>query len=146
MRKKSTYADCSDNPIASYHWYRGPGKPVADMDILAPATASTYKYAVHSGANAIYFGYGEFNARAGADNFTASLKEVVSFCHFFNVKAYLALNIIFKDKEINDVVAGLTAGGLVDLNDLLDFLDVVGILGAGEHFRIIGIIPEYLMQ
>lgn len=103
MRKKSIYADCSDDPISSYHWYRGPGKPVADMEILAPATASTYKYAVNAGANAIYFGYGEFNARASADNFDTSLKEVVSYCHFFNVKAFLALNISFKRKELEEV-------------------------------------------
>lgn len=70
------------------------------MEILAPATASTYKTAVQSGADAIYFGYGEFNARAGADNFTSSLDEVTSYCHFFGVKAFLTLNIAMKETEL----------------------------------------------
>ena len=105
MRKESIYADCLNDPISSYHWYRGPGAPVADMEILAPTTVSTYKNAVNAGANAIYFGYGEFNARASADNFTTSLEEVVSYCHFYDVKAFLALNISQKGKELQDVEA-----------------------------------------
>lgn len=68
-------------------------------EILAPANRNTYKQAIYGGANAIYFGYKEFNARAGGDNFD-SLKEVVDFCHFYNVKAYLALNICFTNSEI----------------------------------------------
>ncbi len=71
-------------------------------EVLAPASVGTYKQAVYGGADAIYFGYGEFNARAGGDNFQ-SIKEVVDFCHFYNVKAYLALNICFKNTELNKV-------------------------------------------
>ncbi len=78
--------------------------PMREMEILSPASASTYKEAVHGGADAIYFGYGEFNARASADNFTTSLTEVVSYCHFYNVKAFLALNIAFKESELESVV------------------------------------------
>lgn len=72
------------------------------IELLAPASAITYKQAVYAGANAIYFGYGELNARANGDNVT-SLKEVVDFCHFFGVKAYLALNIEIFDKELPQV-------------------------------------------
>lgn len=71
-------------------------------EVLAPASVGTYKQAVYGGADAIYFGYGEFNARAGGDNFL-SIKEVVDFCHFYNVKAYLALNICFKNSELSRV-------------------------------------------
>ncbi len=73
------------------------------MEILAPATASTYKEAVLSGADAIYFGYGSLNARASADNLD-SFSEIVGFCHKNGVKAYLALNIILKDDEKDQAV------------------------------------------
>src|SRR5574344_231069 len=59
--------------------------------ILSPVSANTFKQAIYGGADAVYFGYGVFNARAGAENFN-SIGEVVDFCHFYNVKAYLALN------------------------------------------------------
>ena len=73
------------------------------VEILAPANTKTYKQAVYNGADAIYFGYGEFNARANGDNFT-SIKEVVDFCHFYSVRAYLALNISFYNDEIKSVI------------------------------------------
>lgn len=72
------------------------------FEILAPASVDTFKQAVYGGADAIYFGYGEFNARANGNNFT-SIKEVVDFCHFYNVKAYLAINISFYNSELSEV-------------------------------------------
>ena len=89
-----------DDPLSSYDWVETNGNTLYKMEILAPATASTYKYAVNAGANAIYFGYGDLNARAGADNVTSSLKEVVDYCHFYNVKAFITLNICLKDEEL----------------------------------------------
>lgn len=74
--------------------------PVYRLEILAPVSEKTYKAAVRSGADAVYFGYGTLNARAGADNFT-DLKKIVSFCHIHGVKAYLALNVMIKEKELD---------------------------------------------
>ena len=71
-------------------------------EILSPASKSSYKQAIYGGADAIYFGYKEFNARASGENFE-SIKEVVDFCHFYNVKAYLALNICFTNSELPQV-------------------------------------------
>ena len=73
-----------------------------NVELLAPASVNSYKEAINGGANAIYFGYGEFNARAGGDNFT-NLKEIVDYCHFHGVLAYLALNIAIKDDELEKV-------------------------------------------
>ena len=73
-----------------------------NVELLAPASVNSYKEAINGGANAIYFGYGEFNARAGGDNFT-NLKEIVDYCHFHGVLAYLALNIAIKDDELERV-------------------------------------------
>ncbi len=70
------------------------------MEVLAPASATTYKTAVDNGADAIYFGYGTLNARAGAKN-VESFDDIVDFCHLHGVKAYLALNIMLKNGEID---------------------------------------------
>ena len=100
--KNSTMSKKKEDPLSSYDWVETSGNALYNMEILAPATASTYKYAVNAGANAIYFGYGDLNARAGADNVTSSLKEVVDYCHFYNVKAFLTLNICLKDEELEE--------------------------------------------
>mgnify|MGYP002514510272 CR=1 FL=1 len=58
-----------------------------------------------SGADAVYLGLENFNARRNAENFTInSLKEAVAFCHVRGVKVYLTLNIMLKDDEIENAV------------------------------------------
>lgn len=71
-------------------------------EILAPATAKTYEAAIKNGADAIYFGYGNLNARAGADNIDTPelLNEVVSLCREYGAKAYLTLNTMLKNTDI----------------------------------------------
>ncbi len=88
--------------VPCYHWLDETGDSLSSMEILAPASATTYKQAIAGGADAIYFGFGEFNARAGAENFS-TLGEVVSYCHFHGVKAFLTLNIAFKNSELTEV-------------------------------------------
>ena len=75
-------------------------------EILAPAGNSEgLKSAVLHGADAVYFGVSSFNARIMADNFTLdNLSEWVDFCHFFGVKAYLTLNTIVKNSELNSLI------------------------------------------
>ena len=72
-------------------------------EILAPVGSTAQLYAaVRTGANAIYLGTKSFNARRNADNFDSlSLKDAVDYCHSYNVKAYVALNTIVFDKELN---------------------------------------------
>lgn len=75
-----------------------PRKP----EILAPVQDLTsLRAAITSGADAVYFGITGFNMRAGAKNFSlADIPEVVRIAHTSNVRAYLALNIIIYDTEI----------------------------------------------
>ena len=72
-------------------------------EILAPVGSTAQLYAaVRTGANAIYLGTKSFNARRNADTFDSlSLKDAVDYCHSYNVKAYVALNTIVFDKELN---------------------------------------------
>ncbi len=78
--------------------------PIYRMEILSPATVDTYRSAVYAGADAIYFGYGQLNARVGAANANdyEQLKEIVDFCHKLGVKAYLTLNTMLKETELDE--------------------------------------------
>ena len=72
------------------------------MEILSPVGASEQLLAaVRSGANAVYLGLQNFNARRNAKNFdTSSLTDVVKYCHARDVKVYITLNTLVKDSEI----------------------------------------------
>lgn len=76
-----------------------------NFEILAPVGADEQlKAAVRCGANAVYFGTGNFNARRNAENFSgASLKEAVDYCHLRNVKVYITLNTLIFDKELSEL-------------------------------------------
>ena len=67
--------------------------PAGSMEALAAA--------VDGGADAVYFGGNHFNARMFANNFdSAAMREAVSLCHTYGVKAYLTLNTLPLDREI----------------------------------------------
>lgn len=75
-------------------------------ELLAPAgSMDALKAAVFAGADAIYIGGKEFNARKNAGNFDNNeIGEAVIFCHLFDVKVYVAINILIKDSEIESVL------------------------------------------
>lgn len=77
-----------------------------NVEVLAPVgNNDMLTAAVRSGADAVYLGLEEFNARRNAENFTIdSLLEAVAFCHVRGVKVYLTLNIMISDKEVEDAV------------------------------------------
>ncbi len=79
-----------------------PGNSVRSRpELLAPAGDwESLRAAVANGADAVYFGLSNFNARARATNFTTEeLPEVVSFLHSRNVRGFVALNtLIFSDE------------------------------------------------
>ena len=71
--------------------------PAGSMDAL--------KAAVANGADAVYFGAKKFNARITAENFSAQqVKDAIDFCHFHKKKAFLALNTLIKDSEIEEAI------------------------------------------
>lgn len=71
-------------------------------EILAPAgDMEALKAAIKGGADAVYLGVGEFNARQGATNFTLeNLEESIDLAHSYNVLIFLALNIPIKEHEL----------------------------------------------
>ncbi|MDR0426597.1 MAG: U32 family peptidase [Clostridiales bacterium] len=87
-------------------------------ELLAPAGSfDALCAAVHNGADAVYLGAGRFSARAKAENFAeAALQKAVSFCRPFGVKAYLAVNTLFKPDEYDEALAliGVCADAGID--------------------------------
>src|SRR5690348_12939689 len=70
-------------------------------ELLAPAGDwEAMRAAVANGADAVYFGLSNFNARARAANFTPEeLPDVMHFLHARNVKGFVTLNtLIFSDE------------------------------------------------
>jgi len=58
--------------------------------------------AVQNGANAVYFGANEFNARMNSKNFDREeLKKAIEYAKLRNVKTNLTLNILIKNNEFN---------------------------------------------
>ncbi len=63
------------------------------------------KAAVYNGADEVYLGINDFNARNNVDGFTlATLEEAVDFAHLYGVKVLLAINILFSDTELKSAV------------------------------------------
>ena len=72
------------------------------LELLSPAgSPEAVIAAVQSGADAVYLGYGDFNARRNAANFSEEeLAEAVGYCHLRGVKVYLTLNTLLTDREL----------------------------------------------
>lgn len=77
---------------------------MAKTEILAPVGGKEQLLAaVRSGADAVYFGAASFNARRNADNFSdAEFLSAVRYCRERGVKAYITLNTLIKDSEMNE--------------------------------------------
>ena len=81
--------------------------PLTLPELLAPAgDRASLEAAVHNGADAVYFGAKAFNARTRAGNFDAEgIRGAIDFAHLRGVRAYLALNTLLHDEELDDAVA-----------------------------------------
>lgn len=76
------------------------------MKILSPAgNFESLKMAVFNGADEVYLGINDFNARNNIDGFNIeTLKDAVDFCHIHNVKVDLAINILFSNDELQSAL------------------------------------------
>ncbi len=94
-----------------------PPHPAARPEVLAPAGDwEALKAAVSNGADAVYFGLSNFNARARAANFTLDgLPDVMRYLHARNVRGFVALNTLVFPDELPDVerfVRAIAANGV----------------------------------
>lgn len=84
-------------------------------ELLAPVgnTESLYA-AINAGADAVFMGLQEFNARGRASNFTRPMVRLaIQKAHEKKIKVYITLNVLIKNKEIAQLI------------DVLGFLDSV---------------------
>ncbi len=72
-----------------------------EIELLAPVgNPQTLKVAINNGANAIYLGLNDFNARGNIENFNAeNLRESVKEAHLFGVRVFVTLNTLLLDDE-----------------------------------------------
>ena len=75
------------------------------LELLSPAGSTEgVAAAVRNGADAVYMGFGNFNARRNAKNFSEEeFAEAAEFCRVRNVKFYVTLNTLAADRELNEV-------------------------------------------
>ena len=75
------------------------------VELLAPAgTLEKLKWAIMYGADAVYIGGVNYSLRANAKNFTLKeIKEGVMFAHNNNAKVYVTVNIVFHNKDVENL-------------------------------------------
>lgn len=76
------------------------------VELLSPAgDLECLKTAVQTGADAVYFGASEFNARANAENFNKEeLVQAIEYAKLRGVKTHLTINILIKNDEFEDAI------------------------------------------
>ena len=79
------------------------------MELLSPAGGyDALVAAVQSGADAVYMGFGAFNARRSAKNFTdEDFASAVRYCHLRGVRVFLTLNTLVTDRELPQAAEAL---------------------------------------
>ncbi len=78
----------------------------SDFELMAPVGSfESLIAAIRAGADSVYFGMGRLNMRArSAINFTPNdLERIMRICRYFKIKAYLTMNVVFYDGEIDEM-------------------------------------------
>lgn len=90
-------------------------------EVLAPAgNFESVIAAVNSGADAVYLGQNNFNARQRANNFNKQqLLEAVAYCRVRGVKVYQTLNTLVFDNEIDSLVDNINTACEVGIDALI---------------------------
>ena len=111
------------------------------MEILSPAgSPEAVRAAVYAGADAVYLGYGPFNARRNARNFNREeLEEAIHLCHLYGVKVYLTLNTLASDREVAQAAQVAVEASSLGVDAILvqdmGLLQVVGQVAPDVHLH-----------
>lgn len=99
------------------------------MEVLTPAgKIESLIMAVTHGADAVYLGLSEFNARLKSGNFSlGNLKEWVEYAHFFGVKVYLTVNILIKNSELKRAAEMVRQACILGVDAII--VQDIGLLG-----------------
>lgn len=76
------------------------------LELLAPAgSPEAVIAAVQNGADAVYMGLGDFNARRGAKNFDLDeFEKAVRYCRIRGCKVYVTMNTLVSDREMSSAL------------------------------------------
>ncbi|MBS3975106.1 MAG: U32 family peptidase [Actinobacteria bacterium] len=76
-------------------------------ELLAPVGDPTsLRAAINNGADAVYLGLDRFNARLGAQNFSAEeLSEAIDLAHLHGVRVYITANVVILPDEMASALA-----------------------------------------
>ena len=91
------------------------------MELLSPAGSfDALIAAVQAGADAVYMGFGAFNARRSAKNFTdEEFASAVSYCHLRGVRVFLTLNTLLTDRELVQAADALKKASAMGVDAIL---------------------------
>ena len=91
------------------------------MELLAPAGGfDSLIAAVQTGADAVYMGFGAFNARRSAKNFTdGEFASAVAYCHLRGVRVFLTLNTLLTDRELVQAAESLRKASAMGVDAIL---------------------------
>ncbi len=86
------------------------------LELMSPAgNYESVVAAVRGGADAVYFGAPDFNARRGADNLNdETMLEALRFCRLRGVKTYITVNTLVTDRELlraHELISRLSSSG-----------------------------------
>jgi len=76
------------------------------VELLSPVgNMATLPFAIHNGCDAVYFSGKKFGARKFAGNFDNNeIVDAIKYCHLYGVKAYVTVNTLMFDNEIESVL------------------------------------------
>ena len=82
--------------------HRAAVRPVRSPELLMPAGGTAqFIAAVENGADAVYVGGSDYNARAGAHNFDREeLREAVDYAHKRGVQVHVTMNTLLRQEEL----------------------------------------------
>ena len=77
-----------------------------NLEVLAPAgSVECFDAAIANGADAVYLGLSNFNARMKAQNFTTeNIRKYISYAHSFGVKVYITINTLLQNENFADLI------------------------------------------
>ncbi len=75
-------------------------------ELLAPVGSMDHlKVAINAGASSVYLSGKNYGARKFAENFTLDeIRDAVNIAHMHNVKVYVTVNTIIKERELESVI------------------------------------------
>ena len=75
-------------------------------ELLAPVGSMEHlKVAINAGASSVYLSGKNYGARKFAENFTIEeIAEAVNIAHMHNVKAYITVNTLIRENELENVI------------------------------------------